>query len=154
MTEKGDSPLGLYTIGIAALFLVGFLLLVVLGARSYRDTVEVQNGNMETRSLLSYLATTVKGNDTAGAVSFEQGEAGDILILTDEASGYAIRIYRHNGDLVEEYSAAGSQLSPENAQVIGPTEVFSVEQTGEDMLRVTTDAGQLMLHLRSKGGGA
>ena len=39
MTFKEDqkSPLGLYSIGIAALFLLGFFLLVVFGAQNYLD---------------------------------------------------------------------------------------------------------------------
>ena len=53
MKEDNRSPLGLYTIGIAALFLAGFFLLVVFGAQSYRNTVAGQNGNMRSRALLS-----------------------------------------------------------------------------------------------------
>ena len=74
--RENKTPLGLYTIGIAALFLAGFLLLVILGARSYRDTVAGQSANMATRSLLSYLATAVKASDTADAVTVETGRRG------------------------------------------------------------------------------
>ena len=73
MKREGSSPLGLYTIGIAALFLAGFFLLVVFGAGSYRNTVSAQNDNMASRALLSYLSTTVKGHDSAGAVRVEEG---------------------------------------------------------------------------------
>lgn len=152
--RENKTPLGLYTIGIAALFLAGFLLLVILGARSYRDTVAGQSANMATRSLLSYLATAVKASDTADAVTVETGEEGDVLILTDAVSGYALRIYRHEGDLVEDYAAAGAPLSPEDAQIIGPTDTFRVEREREDLLRITTQAGQVLLRLRSEEGGA
>ena len=46
MKKEHRSPIGLYTIGVAALFLAGFFLLVVFGAQSYRNTVAGQNGNM------------------------------------------------------------------------------------------------------------
>jgi len=151
---RSGSPLGLYTIGIAALFLAGFFLLVVFGARSYRDTVSGQNANMDSRALLSYLAAAVKANDTAGAVSVEEGEEGSVLVLTDAASGYALRIYRYGGVLVEDYAAASSPLSPEDAQVIGPTEMFRVERLAEDLLSAVTDQGEVLLRLRSGGGGA
>ena len=59
MKREGTSPLGLYTIGIAALFLAGFFLLVVFGAQSYRDTVGGQNRNGEARAELAYLAAAV-----------------------------------------------------------------------------------------------
>ena len=42
MRHHNRSLLGMYTIGIAALFLVGFLLLVVFGAGSYRGTVDAR----------------------------------------------------------------------------------------------------------------
>ena len=47
--KEGSSPLG-FSIGIVALFLAGFILLVVFGAQSYRDTVSGQNDNMILRS--------------------------------------------------------------------------------------------------------
>ena len=77
-----------------------------------------------------------------------------MLILTDAVSGYALRIYRHEGDLVEDYAAAGAPLSPEDAQIIGPTDTFRVEREREDLLRITTQAGQVLLRLRSEEGGA
>ena len=56
MGEKGRFDLGLNMIGIAALFLAGFFLLVIFGAQSYRGTVAGRSGNMDDRALLAYLA--------------------------------------------------------------------------------------------------
>lgn len=153
MKDTERSPLGYYTIGIAALFLAGFLLLVVLGAHSYRNTVAVQDGNMQTRALLSYLATIVKGNDSAGSVTVAEGESGQVLIVADGDSGYAFRIYRREGLLLEDYAALDSPLQPEEAQTIGRTGLFRVEKSGS-LLTVETDAGRVLLHLRSTGGDA
>lgn len=151
MKREGSSPLGLYTIGIAALFLAGFFLLVVFGAGSYRNTVSGQNDNMDSRVLLSYLSTTVKGHDSAGAVRVEEGTEGSILILADGDTGYALRVYRSGGVLVEDYAPADAELRPGEAQSIGETAVFTVERQGSDLLRLTTDAGQILLRLRSGG---
>ena len=142
--------LGLYTIGIAALFLAGFFLLVVFGAQSYRDTVRGQNRNMHSRALLSYLSTTVKGYDAEGAIRVdEDSKAGKVLILSEGRSGYALRIYRINGTLVEDYARADAALHPEDAQIIGETTVFDPVLT-DGLLTVSCDAGKLMLHLRSE----
>ena len=151
MKREGSSPLGLYTIGIAALFLAGFFLLVVFGAGSYRNTVAGQNDNMDSRALLSYLATTVKGHDSAGAVSVLEGAEGSILVLAEGDTGYALRIYRSGGILVEDYAPLESLLRPGEAQSIGATNIFTVEREGSDLLRLTTDAGQILLRLRSGG---
>ena len=121
MRKERHFSLGFYTIGVAALFLAGFFLLVVFGAQSYRNTVKGQNGNMQSRALLSYLSTTVKAYDAADAVSLtEEPEVGQVLALADGSSGYALRIYRKDGMLLEDYADRslwknGDALRPEDA---------------------------------------
>ena len=152
MRKEHYSPIGFYTIGVAALFLAGFFLLVVFGAQSYRNTVAGQNGNMQTRALLSYLSTTVKAYDAADAVSLaEDPEVGRVLVLADGTSGYAVRIYHRDGILLEDYAAADTALRPEEAQQIGMTERFEAEKLPGDVLKLKTDAGSVLLHLRSGG---
>ena len=53
MKTRSSSSTGLYTIGMTALFLAGFLMLVVLGARSYQAAVSGETDNMRQRALLS-----------------------------------------------------------------------------------------------------
>ena len=43
-------------------------------------------------------------------------------------------------------------LDPEDAQTIGETGVFTVEEQAEGLLAVTTDAGTSYVYVRSKGG--
>ena len=155
MKKTGQGGLGLYTIGIAALFLAGFFLLVVFGAQSYRNTVGGQNRNMHSRALLSYLSTTVKAYDAEDAVRIdEDGKLGKVLVLSEGRSGYALRIYRAGGSLVEDYARADAALRPEDAQIIGETEVFDPVLTADGLLTVSCDAGKVLLHLRSEEAGA
>ena len=51
MKRTKSSPLGWYTVGIAALFFAGFLLLVIFGALIYRNAARSQSGNCDARSL-------------------------------------------------------------------------------------------------------
>ena len=154
MEREKESPMGFYTIGIAALFLAGFFLLVVFGAQSYRNTVAEQNGNMQNRALLSYLATTAKAYDSRGAVTIEEGDEGPVLCIADGTTGYGLRIYRHEGQLMEDYAALTAPLDPAEAQVIGRTERFEIERLAPELLRAYTDAGEVLLYLRSEEGGA
>ena len=153
--KRGErSPLGLYTIGIAALFLAGFFLLVVFGAQSYRDTVAEQNDNGATRTLLSYLSTCVRANDTAGAVSVRDSELGPVLVVADGETGYALRLYRTESGLVEDFAAVDAALRPEEAELIGATDTFEITELSDGLLAVDTDAGRVLLRLRSGEGGA
>jgi len=151
MKQGEKNPIGFYTIGIVALFLAGFFLLVVFGARSYRGTVASQNGNMDHRALLAYPATAVKANDIRGAVEVRESEKGQVLVIADGDSGYALRVYRHEGKLVEDYSAIDAPLQPSEAQTIAETKEFSVERPRGDLLVVHTDAGRAVICLRSEG---
>ena len=118
MKQTDKSSVGLYTIGIAALFLAGFFLLVVFGAQSYRNTVSVQDANMHTRALLSYISTSVKANDVRGAVTVRETAQGQILLIEDSGSGYGLKIYRHDGYLLEEYAALDADLRPEDIDYV------------------------------------
>ena len=151
MKRSNGSPLGLYTIGIAALFLVGFLLLLAFGARTYRDAAGGQAENNESRALLSYLSTCVKSNDSADNIFIQDGEDDPVLVIAD-GSGYALHIYRSGGQLLEEYSAIDAQPIPENANVLGETDIFTVETAAKNTLKISTDAGNVLLHLRSGEG--
>ena len=148
MTREGTSrSTSYFTIGTVALFLVGFLLLVIFGARIYRDTVAGQYANMDTRSQLSYLITTLRSNDTRGAVTVEDG----VLVVRDGDSGYAFRIYLHEGRLVEDFAAVDAPLNPAAGQIIGETNTFAVEKSGPE-LSIETDAGRVYVYLRAEGG--
>ena len=151
--RSGNSPLGLYTIGIAALFLAGFFLLVVFGAQTYRNTVEVQTNNNRNRALLSYFQTCVRSSDSAGSVYTVDSEYGPVLIVQDEDTGYGLHIFCWNGQLMEDYAALDAAPDPDRAQMIANTSVFDIESMPNDSICITTDAGKSLIHIRSEGSG-
>lgn len=146
--ESGWS--GIYTMAVAGLFLAGFFLTVVFGARTYRDIVAGQSRNNQARALLSYLSTCVRQNDTAGAISLWEEDGKTVLAVADGDTGLAIRIYQIEDRLVEDYGEIGEELYPEAAQTIGETKEFRVEELGEDTYAVFTDAGRVLFCLRSE----
>lgn len=153
--KKQSQPQAFFTLGIAGLFLAGFFLLVTFGAATYRQAVESQTSNNRARALLSYISTCVRAHDHASGVEVRSGEdegiEGPVLVIHDRDSGYAIRLYRWEGSLVEDYGPAEGPLWPEEAQVLGETEVFAVEEKN-GVPYVATDEGQVPLRLRSGSG--
>ena len=151
--KRSQAPsIGVFTIGIAALFLVGFLLLVVFGASTYRNTVESQNRNNETRSTLSYLSAVAAANDRQSAVVVQDTDQGQILMIRDEG-GYALRIFCRDQAIWEYYGPEKRELNLKKAQLIGDTSVFRIEEKKDGLYQVTTDEGTCLLHFRSEGGG-
>ena len=154
MQEKHSSGLGLAMIGMAAIFLAGFFLLVVFGAQSYRNTASGREENMDTRDLLAYLATVAKANDRAGAITLRSDEKmGDVLVIADGDSGYAAHLYCYDGALLEDYTRLGGELSAERAEKIAATGRFSVSFS-DGLIEVVTDAGRVLIHPRSGGEAA
>ena len=190
MRHHNRSLLGMYTIGIAALFLVGFLLLVVFGAGSYRGTVDAREQHSQQRALLSYIATSVQqtelghvhveslsapagnsgtaatdaagttgntdnteadlDNDGVNAEDTHAGSgtaAGQMLVLDDGDTGYVTRIYLADGQLIEEYRNASTKPDPTQGRVIGTTSTFAIDAVADDLLRVTTDEGQVLVYI-------
>ena len=120
--------------------------------------------------LLSYFPTVIKANDTGLVRVYPMsGETakqtlGDkapengtyVLEVVDRETMYGFYIYQYDGQLVEEYKAADSAFYPENAQVIGSSETFDVEtadlpsQGSSKALRITTDAGSVLVNCRAR----
>lgn len=150
--DKKTSPLGLYSIGIAALFLIGFFLLIVFGAQNYRGAVTAQHVNDDSRVLLSYVSTCLSSCDETGCVQIRKDGDSTVLVIADGDTGYASRLYLSDGCLVEDYNEIDAPLDPQDAQTIGETGVFTVEEKAEGLLAVTTDAGTSYVYVRSEGG--
>ena len=155
MREQKGSPLGFYMLGICALFLASFLLLVVLGAGVYRRTTGSQNQNNQTRALLSYLATVVRANDMSGGIHVREGAApdGQMLLIAEDGSGYGSRIYPYGEYLLEDYGEVEGEFDPEHALKIGKIQQFEIDwDKDQNSLWITANDNHLLLHLRSEGG--
>lgn len=153
MKKIRSSPIGLYMIGNAALFMAGFLALVIFGAQTYKSAVGVQSRNNRTRATLSYITSAVRAADASGAVrveeaKFDDGTKTQVLVLDDGDTGYCLRIYCKEGNLMEEYARKDGQLSPSAGNAVGETELFKAEKSGQ-LLRIRTDEGSVLLHLRA-----
>ena len=138
-----------FTLAVEGLFLAGFFLLVVFGASTYRETVEGQAGNSCTRALLSYFSTRAKNSDALGGVELYREEGRPVLSFADPGSSYAVRVYQHQGHLVEDYGENRAPLAPSAATVIDETEAFQVEALGPGAFVVTTDEGKAVFCLKA-----
>lgn len=135
------------------LFLAGFLLLVVFGAKTYKGSVDSQAADDQNRALMGYFATCVSANDNNGAVYISEGEYGHVLEIPDQNTGYGLRIYCFEGQLMEAYMNLDGQIVPENDICIGKTQTFNLEFIKDDTLKITTDEGSVIIRMRSEGSG-
>lgn len=147
--EQGSRPArGIYAVVTAGVIMAVFFLLVIFGSAAYRGTVAAQEKNNRGRALISYIMTAVKSGDAEGAVRVYAVDGAPVVSVEEADSGYGIRIYQHEGRLMGDYGKLDQALNPKGALAVGETEIFQVENLGNDVYRVTTDAGRALFHLR------
>lgn len=153
-THRVNGVLMLVVYGIFALF---SLLLVVVGARVYRNIVSTGQKNMQTRAAFSYVAGKLRMS-TRPAGSLELREENDItiLVLGTPTEGYETRIFYYDGAIRELYQASDQEFVPEMGEKIVDASDFCIEITGEGnlLLKVTDLEGRTRsLHLYIEGKG-
>ena len=130
MRERKSPMNGMLLFLIYGMFALFSLVLVVIGARVYRQVAAVSEENTSVRSSCLYVANKVRMN--SGTVRLEQREGYFVLVLeeTSELGDYETLIYYYNGALCENYQAAGRSFAPEAGEPI--TEIAQVVFQEED----------------------
>lgn len=149
-SQAAGSSGHMFTALLFALFVIALLLAVVAGTNVYRNLNDVRSGADEARLGLTLLANNVRANDAANAIAAGTGPEGRSLVLVErlDSGTYETRIYRHEGNIVEEYALADAAYTPEKAVVICPSDVFDFSY-GNGLLTITTDQGSADVALRS-----
>ena len=143
--KQKESYSGLFIIGITAFFLGCFMLLIVFGVGVYRNVVEMQNSTNDLRSLSSYLLTVSKVGETG--ISVEEGAYGKMLVIEEGDTGYGNRIYVYEGELLEDFGKINGKLYPDAAIRIAETDIFTIEELENKLLKITTSAGSVYIHM-------
>lgn len=133
--------------GLAALLLFGVfavcvLLVLLTGADSYHRLNERDRAAYDTRTAAQYITTKVRQADRLDCVSVARFGDGDALVFADEYDGerYVTRVYTYNGYLMELFSAAADEMSPEDGERLMPLAGLTAETAGRK-LSVTCDEG-------------
>lgn len=150
--QKKHSTDLLFILALFCVFVASALMVVLIGANSYRSTTSHMQDAYTSRTALLYVCEKVRQNDAEGAVAL--GTIGDqtALTLTREYDGknYVTYIYEYNHQLKELFVAEGLSVSPEQGQTILEVEQFEMEES-EGLYRFTTydqNGRQLNLSIR------
>lgn len=90
---SGRSISGLFVFLLLGLYAVFSLLLVLIGAGVYQGIANDADHNAQMRTSLSYIASKVRANDEAGAVSVEYVEGAPVLVLDQWLDGELFRTH-------------------------------------------------------------
>ena len=158
MKRGTDTQTGkILTLVLFALLAVCMILVLLTGVGVYKRLTERERESYKRRTVPLYIATKVRQADCDGAVVLEKQGETDVLVLKEQidGSGYATRIYCHEGAVRELFSAENVPFDPAAGEWIAEAEAvtFSMDE-GCLYVTVTQDADSVteqMLTLRSMG---
>lgn len=144
-----------FTALLFALFVVTLLLVIMAGTRVYGALSDMREQTDQSRLALGLLVNSVRAVDAVDAVSVGSGPEGRSLVLTErlDSGTFETRIYLYGGQVVEEYSVAGTPYMPERATPVVATATFDFSYA-DGLLTIVTDEGRAEVALRSVRGGA
>ena len=93
----------LFILTLFGAFIVSALLIVVLGARVYQNTVNQAEKGFSTRTSLAYVTEKIRQHDEDGSVSITEIEGHQVLCLSQKYgdTSYDTYLYYDNGYLKE-----------------------------------------------------
>lgn len=129
----------LFTLALFCVFAASALMVVLIGANVYKNTVRQMEQSFAGRSSLTYVATKIRQNDTADSIHIEDLTGSPALVLNQIVDGetYQTWIYYCDGAVRETFTVRGNTFDPYSGQAIIEVAGFSVEQEG-NLLRFTT----------------
>ena len=144
-----------FMIILLAVFFVVLMTGLAAGVAMYQAVANNQIDTNQARMQAGLLASNVRANDTAMALGTGEGPEGRSLVLCETygSDSYEMRIYLYQGQIVQEYSVAGSEYTPARAQPLIESTTFDFELHG-NLLVLHTDQGATNIALRSYQGGA
>ena len=127
---------------VFAVFTLCALLVLLTGAKVYRQVTARAQTRYDATTAAQYLTTRVHQADCSEGLALETFGDAEALVLKSEIEGerYETRIYCADGWLCELFSAWDAGLSPEDGERILPVHALSFTLQGRLLTARITDA--------------
>lgn len=147
MKEKNSKITDLLALLVFAVFALCLCLVLLTGARVYRNLVQTGEETYARRTAALYLSTRVRQSGTVAVEDFGGCQA---LTCAEEIDGeiYLTRIYCHEGYLRELFCAENAALSPSDGEKVLEAENLTLSLEGT-LLTAQLDGQTLTFHLRT-----
>ena len=135
----------LFALALFCVFAATALLVVLIGARVYKSTVDGMNINFERRTSLAYVSTKIRQFDRNGAVSIDDLDGIPTLLMRQNfgESSYLTMVYYHDGALRERslnelLIVEGDGISPDDGSIIMYLQDFSMSELEPGVFRFSS----------------
>ncbi len=152
--EGGFIPRRIFPSIMLGVFFIALLLALIAGVTVYSSVSANSAATNSERQGAGLIINAVHANDVQDAIKVGQGPEGRSLVVSEklDSGTYETRFYLYQGKVVQEYSIAGSNYSPENANEVIESDTFTFSYK-HGLLTVSTDQGTAETALRSMQGG-
>ena len=139
--EKRGSVRGVFIFALMAAFALMSLLVVVVGARAYKNIIETSDAAYASRTGMSYLIGKARSADEAGMINVQTQDGLSILVLGAIYGGerYQTYIYCSDGAVHEYFASAEQAFSPEFGDQIFQAEALTFELNGALLIITLVD---------------
>lgn len=139
--RNGHAFSGAVVFLLLLLFALFGVMLALLGAQAYRNTVEDGERHGEHRILQTFMLNAVQADDARNAVVLER--AGDMDVLRFDydydGEGYVKRIYCYEGALRELLTEADGGFDPGDGEIICAAQALTLSRTNNLITMVIAD---------------
>ena len=131
----------LFVLGLFFVFALSALMLILIGSGVYKKTVDRMNENFNLRTTTAYLTEKIRQGDIAGAVTVQDFDGNNALVLTQEYYGaeYSTYLYAYDGHLKELFTTKDNQLTAEAGTDILPVRSFDATHVGGRLWKLTVE---------------
>ena len=134
---------GVFVFLLLGIFAVFSTIMVLLGAKAYRNTAERADAHNAARLSTAYVRSMIRSDDEENAVSTEDVDGIPTVTLRNVYDGeaYITRIYVYEGMLREWFTSADLDFEPENGEAVCPADEMTAELNGS-LLTVRVRSGE------------
>ena len=134
---------GVFVFLLLGIFAMFSTVLVMLGAKAYRGTVEQMDAHNKSRIAPAYVRSMLRADDETGGVSVREEAGLTTVTMYNNYDGdeYLTRIYCYDGTLREWFSDADREFVPDDGETVCPCDGLTAE-VNDGLLTVNLLSGE------------
>lgn len=129
----------LFVMAIFLVFTFSALMLILVGTKVYKNTVEKMDKNFETRTSFAYLTEKLRQADRTEGIEIGEFNGNTAIIMKEDIEGnmYATYIYLYDGHIKELFTSMENSLAADAGQDILIAEGFDAQKAAEGLYKVS-----------------
>lgn len=120
----------IFPIALFFVFLSSCFIILILAFHTYKETVQLEQSNYQTRTALAYISQKIHQNDQSDSISLQEIDNSPVLVLTSsfDQGEYLTYIYEDEGYLKELFISNNISFNKADGKKIMPVSDLKMKQ--------------------------